>query len=81
MTEIGGKVSMTISVSKFKKTIKICGAPALVWDALTKPDLMKQWMSETPIDIITNWTVGNPITIRGPWYKTRFENKGCRFTI
>ncbi|MDN5287230.1 MAG: ATPase [Mucilaginibacter sp.] len=58
------------------KTIIINALPSKVWDALTNPELMKQWMSETPIDIITDWKVGNSITIGGAWYKTRFENKG-----
>lgn len=37
---------------------------------------MKRWMSETEIDIITDWKEGSPITIRGDLYGTRFEVKG-----
>ena len=37
---------------------------------------MKRWMSETEIDIITDWVVGKPINICGDWYKTGFVNKG-----
>jgi uncharacterized protein YndB with AHSA1/START domain len=65
-----------ISLAPVNKTIVINAVPSKVWDVLTDPELMKQWMSETPIDIITDWQVGNPITIGGAWYKTRFENKG-----
>ena len=65
-----------ISLAPVNKTIIINAVPSKVWDALTNPGLMKQWMSETPIDIITDWQVGNQITIGGAWYKTRFENKG-----
>lgn len=52
-------------------------APALkVWDALTRSELMKQWMSETEIEIITDWQVGSPILVQGPWYKTGFKTYG-----
>lgn len=65
-----------ISLAPVNKMIVINAAPSKVWDALTNPELMEQWMSETEIDIITDWQVGNSITIEGAWYKTRFENKG-----
>ncbi|MBS1687619.1 MAG: SRPBCC domain-containing protein [Bacteroidetes bacterium] len=63
------------------KTVVINATPAKVWAALTKPELMRQWMSETPLDIITDWKVGNTITIRGDWYKAGFENKGIVLEI
>lgn len=47
-----------------------------VWQALTAPRIMEQWMSETPITIQTNWKVGEPVIIQGPWYKTSFRNTG-----
>ncbi|PQJ11831.1 SRPBCC domain-containing protein [Flavipsychrobacter stenotrophus] len=47
-----------------------------VWAALTVPELMKQWMSETEIEVITEWKVGSPILIQGPWYKTGFKTYG-----
>lgn len=65
----------------FRKTIFINAPAQKVWDALTQPALMKQWMSETDIDIITNWTAGGPITIRGRLYKKHFENKGKVITF
>ena len=58
------------------KTITIQALPAKVWEAITQPALMQQWMTETPIEIITSWEVGEPITIQGDWYHSRFENKG-----
>lgn len=33
-------------------------------------------MAETELAIITDWKVGSSIIIKGPWYKTHFENKG-----
>lgn len=47
-----------------------------VWAALTVPGLMQQWMSETPVNIQTNWEIGGPFVITGDWYKKGFENKG-----
>lgn len=58
------------------RSISIHAAPAAVWKALTDPALMKQWMSETEIEIITTWEVGSPVIIRGDWYKTGFRNTG-----
>jgi hypothetical protein len=37
---------------------------------------MKKWMSETEIDILTDWAVGNPVVIRGKLHGIRFENQG-----
>lgn len=59
-----------------EQSIIVNAAPAKVWDTLTNPDVMKRWMAETEIEIITDWKVGNPITVQGPWYKTGFVNKG-----
>lgn len=33
-------------------------------------------MSESPIEIITDWKPGSAITVKGKWYKAGFENKG-----
>lgn len=61
----------------FNKAITINAKPADVWAALTQPQLMKKWMSEElDLDIITNWKVGEPITIRGMMYKKPFETYG-----
>lgn len=60
----------------FTKAVIINAAAAKVWEALTVPALMGKWMAETPIDIITDWKVGNSITIKGDWYKTGFVNYG-----
>ena len=50
-------------------------APASkVWDALTKPELIKQYLFGT--DVISDWKVGSPITYRGEWQGKPFEDKG-----
>jgi uncharacterized protein YndB with AHSA1/START domain len=59
------------------KTIIINASPSTVWKALTDPDSIKQWMVEPGMafEIITDWKVGNPITIKA-FHHTPFENKG-----
>jgi|SRR5215216_5562869 len=58
------------------KTITIDAPTFKVWEALTNPEVMKKWMSETEINIITDWKVGNPIVIHGNLHRIKFENKG-----
>jgi uncharacterized protein YndB with AHSA1/START domain len=60
----------------FNKTVNINAPISKVWDTLTIPELMKKWMSETEIDIITNWSVGSPILIRGRLHRIKFQNTG-----
>jgi len=64
------------------KTVIINAIPSTVWEFLTNPQLMKKWMFDTEMDIITDWKVGNPITIRvDDWYKTHLENNGIILTF
>ena len=50
-------------------------APASkVWDAITKPELIKQYLFDT--DVISDWVVGSPITYKGEWQGKSFEDKG-----
>jgi uncharacterized protein YndB with AHSA1/START domain len=45
-----------------------------VWDAITKPELIKQYLFDT--DVISDWKVGSPILYRGEWKGKPFEDKG-----
>ena len=50
-------------------------APASrVWEALTKPDLIKQYLFGS--DVISDWKVGSPIIYKGEWEGKSFEDKG-----
>ena len=50
-------------------------APASrVWEALTKPELIKKYMFRT--DVISDWKVGSPIVYKGEWQGKPFEDKG-----
>jgi uncharacterized protein YndB with AHSA1/START domain len=57
------------------KTSTTINAPvSKVWDALTKPDLIKQYLFGT--EVITDWQVGSPITYKGVWQGKSYEDKG-----
>jgi uncharacterized protein YndB with AHSA1/START domain len=58
------------------KTVTIHAPTSKIWEALTNPDLMKKWMSESEIDILTDWKVGNSFVIRGKLHGIKFENSG-----
>ena len=45
-----------------------------MWDALTKPELIKQYLFGTKVH--TNWQVGSPIIYKGVWQGKPYEDKG-----
>ncbi|WP_259070424.1 SRPBCC family protein [Mucilaginibacter sp. X4EP1] len=73
MTDHQSAVPQTIH-----KSIRINAPKSEVWKTLTEPDLMKKWMSDSEIEIITTWEVGSPIivNVQEISYKTSFTNNG-----
>ena len=67
---------MKFSGEAIRKTISIHAPVNLVWETLTDPKLAEQWLSDDPITMITDWIVGQRITIRGDLHGISFENKG-----
>jgi uncharacterized protein YndB with AHSA1/START domain len=57
-----------------KVSIQIKAPIKKVWDALTKPELVKQYFFGTDID--TDWKRGSPIFFRGSWDGKAYEDKG-----
>jgi uncharacterized protein YndB with AHSA1/START domain len=57
-----------------KATITINAPATKVWDALTKPELIKQYLFGT--DVTTDWKAGSPITYKGVWQGKAYEDKG-----
>lgn len=45
-----------------------------VWEALTNPELIKQYLFGT--EATSNWQVGSPITYKGIWDGKGYEDKG-----
>ena len=56
------------------KTVTIDAPKADVWDALTKPAKVKQYMHGT--NMSTDWKEGSPITWKGEWKGKPYEDKG-----
>lgn len=58
-------------------TQRIHAPPATVWQALTQPALIQQWLAqpEVGVSIHTDWTVGSPILITG-FHHLPFQNRG-----
>jgi uncharacterized protein YndB with AHSA1/START domain len=57
-----------------KATVTIDASTSRVWDALTKPDLIKQYLFGT--EVTTDWQVGSPITYQGTWEGKAYKDKG-----
>jgi uncharacterized protein YndB with AHSA1/START domain len=45
-----------------------------VWDALTRPELVKQYFFGT--DLVTDWKVGSALFFRGEWNGQAYEDRG-----
>lgn len=45
-----------------------------VWEALTNPEIIKQYFFGT--NTVTDWKVGSPIFFRGEWDGKNYEDKG-----
>ena len=61
---------MATNISK----ITINAPTQRVWDALTKPELVKLWQYGS--DLITNWKIGSDIRFRSEWEGKIFEQWG-----
>jgi uncharacterized protein YndB with AHSA1/START domain len=57
-----------------KTSINIEAPKERVWEALTDPQLIKQYLFGT--EVTTDWQVGSPITYRGTWEGKPYEDKG-----
>ncbi len=57
-----------------KASIRINAPASRVWDALTRPELIKQYLFGTQVN--TDWQVGSPITYQGVWQGKPYEDKG-----
>lgn len=62
-----------------KKTVTINASRARVWDALTQPAMVKQYMHGT--NLSTDWKEGSPISWKGEWKGTPYEDKGTVLTV
>jgi uncharacterized protein YndB with AHSA1/START domain len=57
-----------------EKRITVDASADAVWQALTDPALVKQYLHGTNMQ--TDWRVGGPITWKGEWKGESYEDKG-----
>jgi uncharacterized protein YndB with AHSA1/START domain len=57
-----------------KKSVVVNAPAAKVWQALTRPEMVKQYLFGT--DLTADWRVGGALTYRGQWEGKPYEDKG-----
>ncbi len=57
-----------------RAAVTIDAPVAKVWDALTHPDIIKQYMLGT--NVVSDWKEGSPIVWQGEWQGRKYEDKG-----
>ena len=57
-----------------KTQVTVHAPAAKVWEALTKPALVKKYMMGA--DVKSDWKVGSPLTYTGEYKGKRYEEKG-----
>jgi len=57
-----------------KASISINAPAAKVWNALTNPEVIKQYMFGTTV--ISDWLKGSQIVWKGAWQGKKYEDKG-----
>ncbi len=57
-----------------KATVNIKAPADKVWDALTNPDIIKQYFFGT--NAISDWQPGSKLIFRGEWEGKTYEDKG-----
>ncbi len=61
------------------KTVTIHASKRDVWNALTNPDKVKEYMHGT--EMSTDWKQGGPIFWRGEWKGRPYEDKGTVLAV
>jgi uncharacterized protein YndB with AHSA1/START domain len=64
---------------KAVKTVTIDAPKDRVWDALTDPEMVKQYMHGTKMS--TDWKEGSPISWKGEWKGKPYEDKGTVLAV
>jgi uncharacterized protein YndB with AHSA1/START domain len=59
-----------------QKTVGINAPVSRVWETITTPELIREWLSDTPIDVVSNWREGSEMIFKGTWHNRAYEDKG-----
>ena len=57
-----------------KASIEVQAPASKVWEALTRPELIQQYLFGT--QVVTDWQAGSPIMYKGVWQGKPYEDKG-----
>ncbi len=57
-----------------RAAVTIDAPTAKVWEALTNPEVIKQYMFGT--NVVSDWQQGSPIVWQGEWQGRKYEDKG-----
>ena len=60
-------------------SITINATPQTVWQALTQPEIVKQWLYGT--EVVSDWKVGSALIYKGLWEGQAYEDKGTILQI
>ncbi len=61
------------------KSVTIAASPRRVWQALTDPAQVRQYMWGS--EVVSDWQQGSPLIYRGVWEGKPFEDKGTILEI
>lgn len=61
------------------KSIVIDATPEKTWQALTTPEIVKQYMFGA--EVVSDWQKGSPIVYKGEWEGKPYEDKGTILAI
>lgn len=59
-----------------QKTVFINAPARKVWESITTPALIREWLSDTPIEVESKWEEGGEMIFRGKWHSRSYEDKG-----
>jgi len=59
-----------------RKTVKINATASKVWNTITGPALMREWLFDTPVEVISDWNMGSSMIFKGMLHNKPYEDKG-----
>jgi uncharacterized protein YndB with AHSA1/START domain len=65
-----------ISQKTIRQTFSIDAPTAKVWDALTNPAQLKQWLSDAEVRVVSEWRTGSDILFYGTMHGKPYMDKG-----
>ncbi len=65
-----------ISDKIIRQNITIHAPASKVWAALTTPELMKLWLSDTQVDVASDWKTGSEIVFYGVMEGIEYADQG-----